>query len=78
MGGIERTPVPLAQGKEPPADLAADKVDNGAKQVPSVLLETIAIQEDNIQDPLVKDGFLDAAAICTKAYKKACEEAGIQ
>jgi D-xylose transport system substrate-binding protein len=70
--------VPLAQGKEPPADLAADKVDNGAKQVPSVLLDTIAIQEDNIEDPLVKDGFLDAADICTKAYAKECKEAGIK
>jgi D-xylose transport system substrate-binding protein len=70
--------VPLAQGKEPPADLAADKVDNGAKQVPSVLLETIAIQEDNIQDPLVEDGFLKAEQICTKAYAKECKEAGIQ
>jgi D-xylose transport system substrate-binding protein len=70
--------VPLAQGKEPPADLAADKVDNGAKQVPSVLLETIAIQEDNIQDPLVEDGFLKAEQICTKAYAKECREAGIQ
>jgi D-xylose transport system substrate-binding protein len=70
--------VPLAQGKEPPADLAADTVDNGAKQVPSVLLETIAIQEDNIEDPLVKDGFLDADEICTKPYAKECREAGIQ
>ena len=35
--------VPIAQGEEPPADVAPDKVDNGAKQVPSVLLDTIAI-----------------------------------
>ena len=27
--------VPLAQGKQPPADLTKDKVDNGQKQVPS-------------------------------------------
>ena len=70
--------VPLAQDKEPPGDLAPDTVDNGAKEVPSALLETIAIQKDNIQDPLVKDGFLDAAEICTKPYAKACKEAGIQ
>src|SRR5215217_2030890 len=70
--------VPLAQGKQPPADLAKDTVDNGAKKVPSVLLDTIAIQEDNIEDPLVKDGFLDAADICTKAYAKECKEAGIK
>jgi D-xylose transport system substrate-binding protein len=70
--------VPIAQGEEPPADLATDKVDNGAKQVPSVLLDTVAIQEDNIQDPLVKEGFLEVADICTGPYQKACQEAGLQ
>jgi D-xylose transport system substrate-binding protein len=70
--------VPIAQGKEPPADVAPDKVDNGAKQVPSKLLDTIAIQEDNIEDPLVKEGFLDVADICTGPYAKPCKEAGLQ
>jgi D-xylose transport system substrate-binding protein len=70
--------VPIAQGKEPPADLATEEVDNGAKQVPSVLLDTVAIQEDNIEDPLVKEGFLDVADICTSAYAKECKEAGLQ
>jgi D-xylose transport system substrate-binding protein len=70
--------VPIAQGEEPPADLATEEVDNGAKQVPSVLLDTIAIQEDNIESTLVKDGFLDVGEICTDAYAKACTEAGLQ
>jgi D-xylose transport system substrate-binding protein len=70
--------VPIAQGEEPAADLAPDEVDNGAKQVPSRLLDTIAIQEDNIEDPLVKEGFLDMADICTDAYAKECKEAGLQ
>jgi D-xylose transport system substrate-binding protein len=70
--------VPIAQGEEPPANLAKDKVDNGAKQVPSVLLETVAIQEDNIEDPLVKEGFLDVADICTGPYKQACQEHDLQ
>jgi D-xylose transport system substrate-binding protein len=70
--------VPAAQGSEPPGDLASETVDNGAKQVPSVLLETIAIQEGNIQDPLVTDGFLKADQICTKAYADECKEAGIK
>jgi D-xylose transport system substrate-binding protein len=70
--------VPAAQGSEPPGDLASETVDNGAKQVPSVLLETIAIQEGNIQDPLVTDGFLKADQICTKAYAEECKEAGIK
>jgi D-xylose transport system substrate-binding protein len=70
--------VPIAQGEEPPADLAKEKVDNGAKQVPSVLLDTVAIQEDNIEDPLVKEGFLDVSDICTGPYAKECKEAGLQ
>jgi D-xylose transport system substrate-binding protein len=70
--------VPIAQGEDPPADLASEKVDNGAKQVPSSLLDTIAIQKDNIESTLIKDGFLDVGDICTGAYKAACEEAGLQ
>jgi D-xylose transport system substrate-binding protein len=70
--------VPLAQGKEPPADLASEKVDNGAKQVPSALLDTIAINKDNIESTLIKEGFLDVKDICTEAYAKACKEAGLQ
>jgi D-xylose transport system substrate-binding protein len=70
--------VPLAQGEEPAADVAPDKVDNGAKQVPSALLDTIAIQKDNIESTIVKDGFLDVQEICTDAYAKACKAAGLQ
>jgi D-xylose transport system substrate-binding protein len=70
--------VPIAQGEEVPADVAPDKVDNGMKQVPSKLLDTIAIQEENIEDPLVKEGFLDAADICTGPYAEPCKEYGLQ
>jgi D-xylose transport system substrate-binding protein len=70
--------VPIAQGDDPPADLASEKVDNGAKQVPSVLLDTIAIEKDNIDSTVVKDGFLDVGEICTGSYKEACKEAGLQ
>jgi D-xylose transport system substrate-binding protein len=70
--------VPIAQGGKPAADVAPSKVDNGMKQVPSALLDTIAITKDNVQDTVVKDGFLKANAICTAEYKKACEAAGVQ
>jgi D-xylose transport system substrate-binding protein len=43
-----------------------------------VLLDTIAITPDNIQDPLVKEGFLDASDICTGKYAEPCKEAGVQ
>ncbi len=36
--------VPLAQGKQPPADLTKDEVDNGQKKVPSSLLDTFAVR----------------------------------
>jgi D-xylose transport system substrate-binding protein len=70
--------VPIAQGKEPAADIAPEKVDNGAKQVPSALLATIAIEKDNIKSTVVKDGFLKVPDICTGQYAKACKEAGLQ
>jgi D-xylose transport system substrate-binding protein len=69
--------VPLAQGEEPPADLAPDEVDNGFEEVPSALLETIVIDKDNI-DVLIEDGFLDAGEICTADYQQACREAGLE
>jgi D-xylose transport system substrate-binding protein len=70
--------VALAQGKSVPAGLADAKVDNGAKQVPSVLLSPIAVTKDNITDTVIKDGFLTPDEICTGPYQSACKEAGIE
>jgi D-xylose transport system substrate-binding protein len=70
--------VVAANGEDPPAGLVDDKVDNGAKQVPSVLLSPIAVTKDNIADTVIKDGFLTTAEICTGPYKAACKEAGLE
>ena len=70
--------VPIAQGKEPPGDLAGEKVDNGMKQVPSVLLDTFAVQPDNIDSTVVKEGFLKVADICTGSAAAACKEVGLE
>ena len=70
--------VAAAQGKDAPADVVTAEVDNGSKQVPSVLLSPIAVTKDNISDTVIKDGFLTVDEICTGSYKAACEEAGIQ
>ncbi|MFL5870569.1 MAG: substrate-binding domain-containing protein [Solirubrobacterales bacterium] len=69
--------VPLAQGETPPADLTPEKVDNGSEEVPSALLDTIAIDKSNI-DVLIKDGFLDVSDICTSQYQDACHQAGLE
>jgi D-xylose transport system substrate-binding protein len=70
--------VAAAQGKMDPDGLAKDKVDNGAKEVDSVLLSPIAVKKDNIQDTVIKDGFLTTDEICTGHYKDACKEAGLE
>jgi D-xylose transport system substrate-binding protein len=67
--------VPLAQGKTPPS-IATTRVDNGAKKVPSVLLNTVVVDKHNV-DSVVKAGFLTTKQICTGAYAKACAKAGI-
>jgi D-xylose transport system substrate-binding protein len=68
----------LVQGKQPPSGLVNDEVDNGQKQVPSVLLKPVAVTVDNIADTVIKDGFWKASQVCTGKYAAACKEAGIQ
>jgi len=68
----------LVNGKEPPSGLVGDEVDNGTKQVPSVLLEPVAVTKDKVADTIVKDKFWSVDEICTGKYAAACKEAGIQ
>jgi D-xylose transport system substrate-binding protein len=70
--------VPLAQGKPVPSGIATSKTDNGAGEVPSVLVPTLSVDKSNVASTVVKDGFLTAADICTSAYASACKDAGIQ
>jgi D-xylose transport system substrate-binding protein len=68
--------VPLATGKPVP-NIATARVDNGTTNVPSVLLDTIAITKDNIKSTVIADGFVTPAQVCTGPYAKACTSAGI-
>jgi D-xylose transport system substrate-binding protein len=68
--------VALATGKTPP-DVAKAKVNNGAEDVPSALLDTIVVTKSNIKDTVIADGFLTPAQICTGQYAAACTAAGI-
>ena len=70
--------VALVQGKEPPASLVEDKVDNGQEEVPSVLLTPVAVTKDKIKGTIIKDGFWKASEICTGEYASACKEASIE
>jgi D-xylose transport system substrate-binding protein len=68
--------VALAKGEKPPA-IATAKTDNGKEQVPSVLIDTVVITKDNIDDTVIKDGFVTPAQLCTGKYAQACQTAGI-
>jgi D-xylose transport system substrate-binding protein len=44
--------------------------------VPSVLLDTVAVDRKNV-DAVIDAGFLTSSQICTAAFAKACKAAGI-
>jgi D-xylose transport system substrate-binding protein len=70
--------VALAQKKPVPSGLVNAKTDNGAMQVPSVLLSPVAVTKDNIKDTVVKDGFYKPSEICTGKYAAGCKDAGLK
>ena len=70
--------VALAQGEEAPAGLVNGETNNEAEEVPSILLEPVAVQRENINETVVADGFWSASEICTGPYKKDCEEVGVE
>jgi D-xylose transport system substrate-binding protein len=69
--------VDLLKGTQPPSSLVNAKVNNGAADVPSVMLDPTPVMKDNIKDTIIADGFHPASEICTAKYASACTEAGI-
>ena len=68
--------VDLLSGTTPSATTTG--VDNGAGEVPSILLQPVAVTKDNVNSTVVADGFWTAAQICTPPYQAACTAAGIE
>jgi D-xylose transport system substrate-binding protein len=69
--------VAAARHQAPPAGLVNGKTDNGAIQVPSVLLTPVAVTKTNIKDTVVKDGFYKVSDICSGPYKAGCQAIGL-
>jgi D-xylose transport system substrate-binding protein len=69
--------IALAKGQKPPAGLVNGKSDDGSRQVPSVLLEPVTVTKDNIQETVIKDGFLKKEEICAGEFAPMCAEAGV-
>jgi D-xylose transport system substrate-binding protein len=70
--------VSLVNGDRAAADaLATAKVNNGQKDVASVLLQPVAVTKDNVKDTIIKDNFLPTDQICSGPAASACTAAGI-
>ena len=67
--------VALANGDKPDAPTT---VDNGTAEIPTFLLDPIAVTKDKIADTIVQDGFYTVDEICADDFAALCEEAGIQ
>ncbi|TML12626.1 MAG: sugar ABC transporter substrate-binding protein [Actinobacteria bacterium] len=73
--GAAQAAIDLLNGKKPAN--ATAKVNNGKIDVPSILLDPVAVTKDNVKDTVIKDGFWKATDICTAAFADACKAASI-
>ena len=70
--------VNLVNGNKSAADaLATDKVNNGQKDVASILLDPVAVVKSNIKDTIIKDNFYPVDQLCSGSAASACQSAGI-
>jgi D-xylose transport system substrate-binding protein len=53
-------------------------VNNGTEDVPSVLLDPVAVTKENIKATIFADKFYTAADICTGEFATPCKSAGIE
>ncbi len=71
--------VASAQGKPLPSTLTVVSVNNGSKDIPSVLLKPVTVVTDSIKATVVSDGFWTVAQIAnTPALQAAAKAAGLQ
>ena len=63
------------QGREGRDQRARSNDTEGSRDVPSVLLDPVAVTKDNVKD-VIDDGGATAADVC-KGFEKQCEAAGI-
>jgi D-xylose transport system substrate-binding protein len=78
--GAAQLAVDVVNGKTPDASLVKDKVNNGQKDVPSIILTPIAVTKDTAKQTMgkmISDGFLKATQICAGPAASACQTVGI-
>ncbi|HKN93115.1 MAG TPA: substrate-binding domain-containing protein [Thermoleophilaceae bacterium] len=66
--------IALAKGQTPNAPA---QTKNGSQMTPSVLLTPVAVTKKNINQTVIKDGFLTKSQICVGQFAKDCAKAGL-
>jgi D-xylose transport system substrate-binding protein len=67
--------IALAKGEEPTVETTP--IDNGTKEVPSVLLEPVSVTKDNISEYIGEPDFPKQEEICAGKLAAKCEEVGL-
>jgi D-xylose transport system substrate-binding protein len=67
----------LAFGVAVPSSMLNGKVNNGAADIPSVLLTPVSVTKSTVSSTVIADGFWTKADICTSQYADACTKAGL-
>jgi D-xylose transport system substrate-binding protein len=70
--------VDLLAGTSPARQLITGSVNNGTLDVPSVILNPVAVTKNNVKTTIIADKFHTAAEICVGQYTAACTALGIQ
>jgi D-xylose transport system substrate-binding protein len=70
--------VTLAQGAKPDAGAYSRTTSNGKNNIPSLLLEPIAVTQKNLEDTVFRDQYWTVAQVCTQSYATACANLGIR
>ena len=67
--------VALAKGEDT-SKLADKSVNNGTKDVPSVLLVPVSVTKDNVKETVIADGFRTWEEICVGDFEEFCRQHG--
>jgi len=68
----------LATGTAVPSTMVTGTTNNGAVDVPSILLTPVAVTKDNVETTVIADGFWKVSDICTADFADACTAAGVK
>jgi D-xylose transport system substrate-binding protein len=69
--------IALSKGEQPAAGLVNGKSDDGGRQVPSVLLDPVAVTKENLKDTVLADEFVKRDELCAGKLAAVCDKEGI-